>query len=78
MEDDDKDVEMADRNLEEDGLVTKRRGDSKARATYRADMARQRGILLAIMIIPVVLIVILWLVYDSNSDIGDDKSEMDP
>jgi hypothetical protein len=63
-----------EREEEQDGLVSKRKGDSKARVAYRAEVAKQRGFLLAVMIIPVVLIVVLWLFYDSNSQLGPHKS----
>lgn len=70
------DIEMQAFNSEEvdsenSGLAHLREKSSTVtRAAYRAELANKRGVLLALLIIPVLLIIAAWHLFDSNAHIG--------
>lgn len=43
---------------------------SAAKQAYRSEIERKRSLLLLVLLIPVMLIILLWHLFDSNSKIG--------
>ncbi|KAL3692554.1 hypothetical protein R1sor_006205 [Riccia sorocarpa] len=73
------DVEMAE--LTEDALefasliplTAREKSAALARAAYRAEIASHRAILLALLIVPIIVMIVLWQIFDSNSNWGFEK-----
>ncbi|BBN04523.1 hypothetical protein MPTK1_3g05380 [Marchantia polymorpha subsp. ruderalis] len=75
----DDDVEMdviREEEMESASLLSssaKEKSASLARAAYRAELASKRAALLAILIIPILVMIVLWHVFDSNANLGFKK-----
>ncbi|KAL2635298.1 hypothetical protein R1flu_006777 [Riccia fluitans] len=76
-----RDVEMAE--LSEDALESaslisqkaKERSSSLVRAAYRAEVASHRAVLLAVLIVPIIVMIVLWQIFDSNANWGFEKQQ---
>lgn len=75
----DREVEMSAREAEVQVLVQDvvrtSKGDSKARAAYRAEMQSKRSLLLLVMIVPILLIIVAWSLFGGNSEMEDSPEQ---